>query len=271
MSYRTNYRDIYSLVLLPAILLSLQLPIAALADDSPALQPEVPSVDYAQASVPNTQTSGSNTETAAGATLHGGVIKHGKLDGSADTNTDTQSPLNGQTSDGQPNLQGETPSADNATLYAQAQKKLTERKPLTAEEFRSLGAGTSGFDADQQYYSRLAKVTRVFAGGPAEQAGIKAGDILLQDEVATPVSGDPTRPETDFSCQRAGDVKDVRVKRHGQILTFHLVAMNIEDIKEPNLRRLYERMIQKYGFPVQNVRMASPITPASVLKGLLGF
>ena len=264
MSRVKNRIDTRSMLALPVVMLSLQGPLAAFADDNSALSPGDVIVDTVKPAEPV-------AEPAPRRYLQGEVTKHGSIEGSAATDTNLQPNLNGQASDGSPQLQGQTGTTDTATLYAQVEKKLDLGKHLTAEEFRSLGAGTYGIDATQTYYTRTAKVIRAYKDGPADRAGIKAGDTLIQDFTAAPRGGDPTRAEYDFSCSRVGDAKDFKVRRHGEILTFHLIAMNIEDIQETSIRHMYERLIEKTGFPVKHVPIAPPVTAGSILRGLLGF
>jgi hypothetical protein len=47
----------------------------------------------------------------------------------------------------------------------------------------------------------------------------------------------------------AGTPVDVTVRRGHDLLTFHLIRMNIEDIPEQRVRRAFERLLEKLGPP----------------------
>ena len=119
----------------------------------------------------------------------------------------------------------------------------------TAEDYRSLNYGILGVVMVRFPFSKAERVTQVFPDCPAIQAGIKPGDVVVQiaDHV---LSGHETQRTTwDTADGVAGTHVDYTVRRHGQLITFNLTRMNIEDIQNSSIRRLYERMLRELGPP----------------------
>jgi hypothetical protein len=54
---------------------------------------------------------------------------------------------------------------------------------------------------------------------------------------------------TQVKFNKVGVPVDVTLLRNGQQVKFTLITRNIEDIKEPKIRHMYERMVRELGHP----------------------
>ncbi len=101
-------------------------------------------------------------------------------------------------------------------------------------------------------FSSAERITQLFPNCPAVQSGLKPGDVVVQiaDHV---LSGQETQKTTWHTADGvAGTHVEYTVKRHGQLLTFDLTRMNIEDIQNDRIRRMYERLLRQLGPPDKN-------------------
>jgi len=290
----TNKRNPLIPRLVLSLLLCAQLPLAARADQAPALQPETASLDAQQPKQPkatDAQTTTTTTATTTTTMLNGSVHKN-ESSTAADINNPSQNPpQNSQTTDSSAKLQAETGSKDAAPPYALALQKLAAREKLSADDYRSLGIGVIGYETSRTYFQNEAIVTDVFPGCPAAQAGMRVSDRQIVAHVDDSKVVDPTRPVWMFSCGIAGQAVDVTVKRHHQLLNFHLVRMNMEDVPDPKLRRTYEQLVQRLGsqpgsieipdpdstgstetpkrVSTESIEIPKPVSAGSILHGLL--
>jgi C-terminal processing protease CtpA/Prc len=240
-----------SLPQLLTLLMCAQLPLAAYANGASELKSEAPSADASQASQVGAQAS----------TMLTGEVH--KADSSQDANS----------------LQAETASKGTGAPYALALKKLAARATLTSDDYRSLGIGVLGYEADRTYYKKEGKVTAVYPGLPAAEAGIEVGDKEIFANADDSKVVDPTRPTWAFSSGIAGQPLDITIKHHGQLRNVHLVRMNMEDIPDANLRHTYERLVQKLGASpdatVESTDMpnsiSAPGTAKLILRTMFGF
>jgi bifunctional DNA-binding transcriptional regulator/antitoxin component of YhaV-PrlF toxin-antitoxin module len=187
----TNHR---LLTILPALVLLLNLPLAARADDGPSPQSQPASAD-----------SSSPLGSSSSPLLQGGVSERAAFEG--------------------------------------AVKKLKAKADMTADDFRSLGIGTLGYEALLKGDS--SKVEKVFPGSPAEQAGIRKGDVVIRDADAAKdlAQGRPTGSNYAVILRRAGSVDEVTVLRDKQPVTLQVTRMNIADIADDKVRKMWEKMI----------------------------
>ncbi|MBU6452541.1 MAG: hypothetical protein KGS72_12220 [Cyanobacteria bacterium REEB67] len=141
--------------------------------------------------------------------------------------------------------------------YSRALKKLAAGMELSSDEYRSLNIGIIGCDTDRTFFTKLATVTSLYDGCPAKEAGIKLGDQEVQDEAKTEDAdiADPTVPKWSFGCGVAGDAVELTIKRHGKILHFHLIRMNMEDVPDLKLRHTYEKLVKLTGVNTGNVEI----------------
>jgi C-terminal processing protease CtpA/Prc len=229
MKIRKDWKTARMSASLIAVALCLQLPLAARADEAGGLQPEAAQVDAAQ-----------SANAMAPTTLFGSARKH--LDNEA-------TPLNGTASDNDAKLQAEKAKSD---LYKAAAQKLANGQRLSAEEYRSLNIGCTGFECDRTFFTTVAKVTTVYRGSPADEAGIKKGDKLLDYKPDNDqAKANPTVPQWSVTLARAGTPMVVTVMRHKQPVNITLVRMNIEDIQDAGPRHQWEKIVSDLGYPKQ--------------------
>lgn len=119
----------------------------------------------------------------------------------------------------------------------------------TTEDYRSLNYGILGIVMVRFPFSRLERITQLFPDCPAVQAGLRPGDIVVKiaDHV---LSGHETQKTTWHTADGvAGTHVEYTIKRHGKLMTFDMIRMNIEDIQNDTIRRTYERMLRELGPP----------------------
>lgn len=231
MTDRRYGKPLTTMAALLAITISLQMPQLAMANDTDNLKPENASIDSAQ---PNSNVPPAAEHTA----LFGSARKHQELE-------DPNQKLNGNVSDNGANLQAEQAANDTFKLAAQ---KLVNRQALSAEEYRALGVGCTGFEADHSYFTNDAKVSVVYPGSPADEAGIKEGDHIVYDQPENAQTyADPSVPQWRVTLARAGTPLNVTLKRHGKREPITLVRMNIEDIKDAKYRHRWEQIVRNLG------------------------
>jgi len=161
-------------------------------------------------------------------TLYGGVTKREQIP-VASTGDDT-------------NLQPETATAD---AYKLAVQKLSSGAQMTAEDYRDLGIGVDGIDAEKFPDKKYAKIISVYPGSPADLAGIRVGEKLVWKHAKDYRPGD----HISFTFKKAGEPMDVTVIRHGKPVTFTLICQNMEDIRVARIRHVWEDVAQRLGYP----------------------
>ncbi|MBI2812090.1 MAG: PDZ domain-containing protein [Candidatus Melainabacteria bacterium] len=202
---------------------------------------------------PAHQGSVSQTQAASGtgtANLNGTAAENAKLD-AVDAKVDAESgksdaaSINGSTTitpTGSKPLQGKVVRKNSPSFG------LFGRR-WTTEDYRSLNYGILGIVMVRFPFSKAERITQLFPDCPAVQAGLRPGDVVVKiaDHV---LSGHETQKTTWHTADGvAGTHVEYTVKRHGQLLTFDLTRMNIEDIQNDSIRRMYERMLRELGPP----------------------
>ncbi len=237
-------------IAIPALVLCLQAPLAAWADDPQTFQSETAVAD----------TSPSPTSSMMAAPVPSNPVPV------ADAGNPSVEPTT-------TTLQGgvETMTAAEAQRYQLAATKLSGRAKMAADDFRALQIGVTGCELVQQPDEPYSKVERVFPGCPAEQAGLKVGDLVVSGEPSNGfLSQKTTRPAWAFTGGRAGTKVDLGVLRKGKVVTISLTRMNIEDIPDPKIRKTFEKMAQRLG-PSGEGTVALPGSTLSVIFRLLNF
>jgi C-terminal processing protease CtpA/Prc len=130
-------------------------------------------------------------------------------------------------------------------------KSLAHKHKLTSEDYRNLEFGITGFVSTKLLFSAHPVVTELFPGCPAEQVGIRLGDHIIQANDHAFTWRDMQRQYWRYLDGRAGTIVDLTISRKGQPMTFKLTLMNIEDVPNDKLRRMYERMVRALGAPGQ--------------------
>ncbi|MBS1956074.1 MAG: PDZ domain-containing protein [Cyanobacteria bacterium SZAS-4] len=193
------------------------------------------------------QGSVSQTESVAGAAttnLNGTAVENAKLDavdaksGTADAKSDA---VEAKIQETKP-LQGKVTRKDSPGFG------LFGRR-WTTDDYRNLNYGILGIVMVRFPFSRAERITQLFPDCPAVQAGLRPGDIVVKiaDHV---LSGHETQKTTWHTADGvAGTHVEYTVKRHGELLTFDMIRMNIEDIQNDQIRRMYERMLRELGPP----------------------
>jgi len=132
--------------------------------------------------------------------------------------------------------------------YQAAIAKRDKRFKLTAQDFRDLQIGVTGIELIQMPDEDYAKVEAVVPGLPAAEAGIKAGELVVGgDRSNFWMSQDPTKEAWAFTGGRAGTNVEYRILRKGEIVSVNCRRMNIEDITDDKLRKVYEDMARRLG------------------------
>ena len=128
---------------------------------------------------------------------------------------------------------------------------LGKQKPmLSSDEYRKMEYGVIGLDALTPVIgSGGPTVTGLLRGGPAEKAGIQKGDLLVKAKKHVFKHGEAQRVLWQIVGGRAGTPVDVTVLRDGELITFNLIRMNIEDITDKTRRRQYELLLNALGPP----------------------
>ncbi|HEY9731150.1 MAG TPA: hypothetical protein V6C89_04525 [Drouetiella sp.] len=139
-------------------------------------------------------------------------------------------------------------ATESTDLYKASVKKLSDGVKLTAEEYRSLGVGCLGFESDRTFFQKIAIVSVVYSGSPADQAGIRIGDKLIDEDNDQAAREHPEIPRWKVSFGQAGTSKQIVVIRHHKAVALTLTRMNIEDISDDDARQEWEQIIAKYGY-----------------------
>jgi C-terminal processing protease CtpA/Prc len=197
-----------------AAALCLQLPLAVQAQGARDLQSEIPSVDAAQSNNRLASTSDQPQNIAA------------------------------------PDSAGSPQAASH--MFSLAAQKLSSGMTLSADEYRALGVGCTGFEADKPYFQNIAKVTVVYPGSPADKAEIRKGDRIVYTEKDNEQAiANPSIPQWQVKLGKAGTPIDIQVLRHGKPVTLTLVRMNIEDIADAQYRERWEKIVRDLGYKTE--------------------
>ena len=213
-----------------AITFFLQLPAAALANQDRLLISQREVNDYSPAA--------QSTPTGAGSidldpALHGVASKQDQL------STPEGTSLSGAIGTGQSPQQAAT--ASESMKFELAATKLSSGADMSKDDFRDLGIGTLGFTANQSSFDKYPRVNAVFAGSPAQAAGVRVGDLVLSsDSIPNAEPGSWSQSSWKFHFDHAGTQSQLTVKRGRETLNFTLTRMNIEDLPDPKLRHMYE-------------------------------
>jgi membrane-associated protease RseP (regulator of RpoE activity) len=127
----------------------------------------------------------------------------------------------------------------------------------TSEDYRNLEYGIIGTVSTRRLFSKIDKITVVFPDCPAALAGIRPGDVIVQIADHVLKGKDTQRTTWNVADGKAGTKVDYIVRRHGELITFNLTRMNIEDIRNNGIRRMYERMLRELGPPGSNAKSDS--------------
>ncbi|MBS2010079.1 MAG: PDZ domain-containing protein [Cyanobacteria bacterium SZAS TMP-1] len=125
---------------------------------------------------------------------------------------------------------------------------------LSSDEYRKLEYGIIGFNAELRFNVKGPVVTSVFPSCPAANAGILPGDVLIQAGDHVFQNGEGQDVLWKVVGGKADTPLDVVVMRGLEPLSFHLTRMNIEDIKDANIRGYYEKLLGSYGPPGESQR-----------------
>jgi hypothetical protein len=127
---------------------------------------------------------------------------------------------------------------------------LNAQQPkLSNEQFRQMEYGVVGLVSTVTTGDSNPIVTEVFPGCPAQQAGIKVGDMLIAAGNHVFRVGDGQRTVWQTVGGKAGTNVKIKVLRDGELITFDLVRMNFEDIPDPSRRAMYELYLSRFGPP----------------------
>lgn len=188
-------------------------------------------------------TNGSKTD-ANQTNLNGSTAEEAKLD------SDTKLEINASQTLNPTTLQ----QSDSTPLQGKVERKHSPGfslfgKRWTSEVYRSLNYGILGVVMVRHPFSKTERVGEVFPDCPAALAGIKTGDIVVSYANHV-IDGHETQRSTWHTADgAAGTHVDYVVRRHGTEIKFDLTRMNIEDIQNSHIRRLYERMLSHLGPP----------------------
>lgn len=150
-------------------------------------------------------------------------------------------------------IQTEQEALDD-NLFRIAAQKLSEGYKLSADEYRALGVGCAGYECHRQYFQKIAVVTRVYKDSPAEKAGIRVGDKMIDEiEDNEQARAHPNVRQIQIRLAQAGDPVEVTMLRDGQPVKISIIRMNIADIKESKIRQMWEKTVRNLGYPKEGV------------------
>jgi len=173
------------------------------------------------------------------------------------TNGDGAQPLNGSTTgsqNGATPLSGDAQNNANPDLRMQVPQAgsglfhLAGRK-YTAQEFRNMNYGIIGMVCLRPLFGGKQTVIAVYPGCPAALAGIRPGDVEIQTDNRVLGNFENQRSTWNVTDGEAGTPVDLTVRRGRDLITFHMIRMNIEDIQDERVRRGFERLLEKLGPP----------------------
>jgi hypothetical protein len=222
----------------------LLMPLLVHAGEAVEIKSETPGLDT---SSPNN--SQSAPEPSQSTKLYGKVRENRKLLDGLDAGQNPRQDLNA--TDSGADLQSAKASPAAEDIYTLAVKKLSSGGELSADEYRSLGVGCGGLEIYRTFFQNVGKVIEVYRDSPADRAGIRVGDKVIQDERDDEAKANPEQPLMELSLAKAGTPEYVTVQRDGVPVTITLIRINIEDIQEAKFRHKWETMIRNLGYPTE--------------------
>lgn len=134
---------------------------------------------------------------------------------------------------------------------------LKPRRPkMSSEEFRKLEYGVIGLNAVVHLDGSGPVITEVYPTCPAANAGMRPGDLIVKANDYVFKRGDGQRVLWNIVGGKADTPVDVTVLRDGELTTFHLMRMNIEDIQDNKIRGTFEDLLSQLGPPSNATRNA---------------
>lgn len=118
---------------------------------------------------------------------------------------------------------------------------------MASDDFRKMEFGILGMVSQKSFWAAKYTVSEVLPGCPAALAGIRPGDVELETNGHVWTRQDDQASYWKITDGKAGTPVELKILRKGETLTFNLVRMNIEDIPDERIRRVFERMVAKYG------------------------
>jgi hypothetical protein len=220
-----------------AVALCLQMPLALRAEGG-ELMPETASIDTTQPTPTERVTK----------LLFGSAKKHDDtLDGTGATSDSQNPPLDANAVDNDAKLRAEKAKSD---VYKIAAQKLSTGAELSSDEYRALGVGCAGYESDRTFFTTIATVSVVYKGSPAEEAGIRKGDKLVDKHPDNDQArAHPTVAQEIVTLDQAGTPVHVTVLRHRMPVRLTLLRMNIEDIQQDKYRHQWEQIVRHLGNP----------------------
>jgi C-terminal processing protease CtpA/Prc len=242
--------------------LSMSTPLMASAKDNIAsLQSETAIVDTSPAtaqSAKTTQTSDTtqSPDTTQTPTQASDTTQTSDTKQTSDATQTASKPLQGGVS----KLRQLLDATEKSELYPIAVQKLTSGMKLSAEEYRSLGAGCIGMEYDRPFFQNRAIVSTVYKDSPADRAGLREGDTIIDnnDQDDDDAKEHPEIPQWKVTCGQAGTDVTVTVLRHNKPVNITLTRMNIEDITNETARHEWEKVLSELGHPTEGEYSYTP-------------
>jgi hypothetical protein len=125
----------------------------------------------------------------------------------------------------------------------------SQRPKLSSEEYRKMEYGVIGLEAVMPLNGSGLAVNGVFPTCPCANAGIRPGDLVVKANNYVFQPGDGQRVLWKMVGGKADTPVDVTVLRNAELITFHLMRMNIEDIKDDGIRETFEALLSALGPP----------------------
>jgi hypothetical protein len=209
------------------------------AASSPAMSAvPLPSSSPVSSSSTVTSSNGSTTTSTlqSSTPLTGSVTKTG--------HGDTDPATNAKDLNGFGQLYGSEDDKNKWKFFTSAHKGK-----MSADDYRALQFGITGFLSVSFPFGRHAVVTELYPGCPAQAAGIRVGDKLIRanDHEFTP--RDKQAEYWRILDGRAGTTVQITLLRKGELIAIPLIRMNIEDIPDRNIRRMFEHLVKRLGTP----------------------
>jgi hypothetical protein len=198
--------------------------------------------------------------------LQGEVGKSGSGPGSDRSPSGQNSAHNLSATDNSVQLQSETATADTMKFNL-AVSKLASRAQMTAQDYRDLQLGTCGYLYLRKGTQEHARVIKVYSGSPSDEVGIRKGDIIISTDLGPQPPIDEKQSSWTLNFGRPGTNVRVEMQRRGQLLSFTMTRINIEDIQDPTGRQWYEDWAKKLGEASEGT--VTETVPKSVLKKTL--
>lgn len=122
-----------------------------------------------------------------------------------------------------------------------------QRASMSSDDYRKLDYGVIGLESVVQLDGSGPVVTNCFPTCPATIAGIRPGDRIVKAGDYAFKRGDGQRVLWQKVGGKADTPIDITVLRDGELITFHLMRMNIEDIEDERIRRTFEALLSALG------------------------